>query len=67
MKVKQLQAQNLALSQQNETQELTIKRLWLENSRLKRRGNFWQRKFEEAANRKPTQEEIREAIFGGQS
>lgn len=49
----------------NETQARTIKRQWNKISRQSRKIDRMEAALERAVNRKPTPEEIAEAIFGG--
>jgi len=48
----------------NDTQAETIKRLWVEITRLKRRVDGLQGALERASKRKPTPEEVAAIIFG---
>lgn len=65
MTLKQLEAQISALCTQNDTQAATIKRQWTQISNLTKERDYWQREAERQANRKPTPQEIAEAICGG--
>ena len=61
-----LDAHIAQLTSQVDTQERTIKRLWVEKARMQKTIDYLGRELERATNRKPTEEEIREAIFGGE-
>jgi hypothetical protein len=66
MTLDQLQAQNAALSAMNDTQADTIKRQWMQISNVTKERDFWRAEAERQAERKPTPQEIAEAVCGGQ-
>lgn len=66
MTLDQLKAQLAALSTMNDTQAATIKRQWMQISNLTKERDFWRCEAEREAERKPTPQEIAEAVCGGQ-